>query len=194
MVRSALGLLLLAAFALGCSSDDDDTVPDTAPPAAPTTPVSTTTTTTEPGPPESPLADEVASVEVSARLLDDADESLLSIEVGRATLESIESAGPSDAPAWCTGASGNLGAGTYLVRIGPPAVDSATGGIERFEIGTSQRVVAAGPVPAALEVVVDGRTLTSDDATLDLLDDLQSGTFRGVSVDGVVIEGAFRCS
>jgi hypothetical protein len=189
VVGSWLGLVACTA--------DDAAAPVTEPTvtAPPDTTVTTAASTTIEVPvPESVIGDQVSSIEVSARMLDGDTESLWTISVGRTTLDTVESFGADRSAAWCTEPVDADGAGPYLVRIGPPAVDATTGGVERFEIVAAHDVVGPGSVGAVLEVMVDGRSLTAGDAVLDLLDDRGAGTFRAVTADGVLIEGAFRCT
>jgi hypothetical protein len=210
--RPALGISVAVVGAwlgvVGCTADDASapvtvptggtvTTPVSAPGTAPVTTTDTapTDTATDRAPaPESVIGDQVASIEVSARMLDGDTESVWTISVGRSTLDTVEALGAEQSVAWCTGSAEADGAAPYLVRIGPPAVDTATGAVERFEIVAAHDVVGPGSVGAVLDAVVDGRSLTANDAVLDLLDDRGAGTFRAITPDGVLIEGAFRCT
>jgi hypothetical protein len=194
--RSAVtigGAVVGAWLGVVACTTDDATTPVTEPAVTTAAPAPTATTTTAAPMPESAIGDQVTSIEVSARMLDGDTESVWTISVGRSTLEAVEALGADQSAAWCTGSLEAGGAAPYLVRLGPPAVDTATGGVERFEIVAAHDVLGTGSVDAVLDVVVDGRSLTADDAVLDLLDDRGAGTFSAVTSDGVLIEGAFRC-
>lgn len=209
--RAVAGALAAALFAAACSSSDaadergeageasTDAVVGSSPEAAPTTAApstvaTTATTTTIAGP---VVADELGVIEVSARLIDvdEGEERLLAIVADGALADvPLPDGGTdrTDVAGWCAAAADGSGAGDLLVRVAPPAVDHAEGGLERFElIGSDPDADAIEP--GAVRFDVAGESYESTDAEVVVADDAATGTFRAELADGRVIEGAFRC-
>lgn len=164
-----------------------------------------TTTTVEPEPtepldtaPDESIGDEIAFIEVSARMGVGDDALVVALAVDRPTLEEIEVTDPEDAAAWCTGSEEGLvdldTVEVYLVRVEDPAVDAAMAGAERFHLRAENVVIAPEtPVAASFELAVDGVTHVVADGELVLNETPTGGTFSGASDAGEVIEGAFLC-
>lgn len=205
--RSPAALCVLTASSLvvatACSGGDERS---DEPPAEPSTTVvtdeSTTTvvapsttaitTTTLPGP---ALAERFSSIEVSARVVAATDDRVVTISVDDALADLPDPGDPAGAAAWCSGVIAPL-SGPYVVRITEPAVDRTEGGITGFELVAPDAPPGLDggiPVPAELGVVLASGPLVATDATLTLTGDPAAGAFRGVTDEGTVIEGAFRC-
>lgn len=166
-----------------------------------------TTTTVEPEPepteppdttPEETIGDEIAFIEVSARMGVGDDALVVALAVDRPTLEEIEATDPEDAAAWCTGSEEGLAelesVEVYLVRVEDPAVDATMAGAERFHLRAENVVIAPDtPAAASFELAVDGVTHVVTDGELILNETPTGGTFSGASDAGEVIEGAFLC-
>jgi len=157
-----------------------------------TTTTTTTTTTTLPGP---ALAERFSSIEVSARVVAATDDRVVTISVDDALADLPDPGDPAGATAWCSGVIAPL-SGPYVVRITEPAVDRTEGGVTGFELVAPDAPPGLDggiPVPAELRVVLASGPLVATDATLTLTGDPAAGAFRGVTDEGTVVEGAFRC-
>ncbi len=211
-----LVLVLTALVALvACSADDVAPTADTSPattvappvatPAPTTAPTTTTTTTTTL--PARVVGDEIDAIEVSARLLPGTGDAERLLAIGADTV--LATTPLSDdldrAPVWCSAAGpdgvGVPAAGAFVVRVGSPAVDRSEGGLERFEL-VSTDVDPVGsdhadglPAPATIRLTLDAPAgeLESVAAEVTLNADSGAGSFRGEFPDGGVLEGAFRC-
>jgi hypothetical protein len=161
-----------------------------------------TISTTEPAA-ETTVADAVLSdllgfIEVSARigLAEDAD--VVALAVDRETLSGLPLGTIEDSPAWCSGAEELLFDETnrlalYVVRIGEPALDATIARAERFELRATDVSLGEGAVGASIELMVDGRRHEVIQGELDLGETPTGGTFRGITTDNEILEGAFLC-
>ena len=164
---------------------------------APSTTATTTTTTTLPGP---PLAERFSSIEVSARVVTATEDRVVTISVDDALADLPDPGDPAGAAAWCSGVIAPV-SGPYVVRITESAVDRTEGGITGFELVALDPPIGLDggiPVPAELRVALESGPLVATDATLTITPtptgDPAAGAFRGVTDEGTVVEGAFRCA
>jgi hypothetical protein len=186
---------LVAAIALlvacgGTSSEVEGT------PATETTVTVVTTSTTEPEP--VPMLSEVLSfIEVSVRIGAGEEAEVVALAVDVETLSQIELSEPPQAPAWCSGAASDLSdtdrVESFYIVLKDPAIDATLGGAERFELTATDAALGDEISAARIVLVVGGNQFEVTKGELDLGETFTSGTFRGRTADGTLIEGAFLC-
>jgi hypothetical protein len=219
-VRAGVATLVAALVMGACSAGRDGADSSTATVA--TTLVTTTTTTVAPStvtpgtvtpatvaPTTTELlpvlAERLTSVEVSVRIASPRRDRVVSIAATEAALAEVPDPGdPLQAAAWCSGVDGTTtggSAGIFVVRITGEAIGEVDGGIEGFELVSSEPLpvstdadTPADPVAARLHLQLDDGDLVAQSAVLMLVGEPSTGTFRAETADSTLIEGAFRCS
>jgi hypothetical protein len=155
-----------------------------------------TSTTTEP---ETVLmlSEVLAFIEVSVRIGAGEEAEVVALAVDAETLGRIELSPPPEAPAWCSGASTDLNdtdrVERFFILLKEPAIDATLGGAERFELTATDAALDDEISVARILLVVGGNRFEVTEGELDLGETFTSGTFRGRTADGTLIEGAFLC-
>lgn len=148
-------------------------------------------------PPPVMLSEVLGFIEVSVRIGVGETADVVALAVDSATLDELELREPPEAAAWCSGVSADPDdtdrIEEFVVLMRDPAIDVAAGGAQRFELLVSEAVLGENPSEARILVVADGVRHEVDEGLLELGDSFTSGTFRGLSAAGVMIEGAFLC-
>lgn len=155
-----------------------------------------TTATTEPEP--IPMLSEVlAFIEVSVRIGAGEDAEVVALAVDSETLSQIELSEPPQSPAWCSGAASDLNdtdrVESFQILLKDPAIDATLGGAERFELNATDAALSEEPSAASILLLSGGIRYAVTSGELDLGETFTSGTFRGRTSDGTLIEGAFLC-
>lgn len=205
--RTTVAVLAIAASSAACAGDDpgDDGADEPVATVASTTSTTiliggradATTTTSAPLP---PLSDRFDRVEVSARIVSNGDERVVSIVADETSLAAVDdTADPRRAAAWCSGvagaATGSAPDAPFVVRVDADAAGETTGGVLTFDL-VSDGPLAPGATDLAAGLVIglDDTTLTVPGASVVVAADPSTGTFGGETADGVVVEGAYRCA
>lgn len=163
----------------------------------PATTVSETTVPVVTAPPPVMLSEVLTFIEVSVRIGVGEQAEVSAFAVDSATLEELELREPPDAVAWCSGAGVDPDETDrieeFVVVMRDPAIDITAGGAQRFELVALDAGLGEEPGAARILVVADGVRHEVAEGLLELGESFTSGTFRGVSASGVIIEGAFLC-
>jgi hypothetical protein len=188
MNRRAIAVGALALTVAACSGSSSVAE------VATTTIPETTTTEAEPVP---MLSEVLGFIEVSVRIGVGESAEVVALAVDDEVLGKIELAAPEGSPAWCTGSLTDLAerdrADEFTITLRGPAVDLTLGGAQRFELSASEVILGEAPVDANILLVSDGVRYEVAEGELDLGETFTSGTFRGTTENGTVIEGAFLC-
>ncbi len=149
------------------------------------------------------VAESLGFIEVSVRVGDGDDATLISLAADRSSLDEIESADVALAEmlADCSGPNevfaGAVDSGIiddgYEIRVDAEAIAVTEGGATGFELSAPGRFEVETAVAVAFVVTTDDAEYRVTDGELILAEVINAGVFSGVDADGTPIDGAFLC-